>query len=186
MKGKHLPNLITGFRLVLVLPIAWLILRDDYPAALALFFLAGASDALDGYLARRHDWGTPLGAFLDPLADKALMMTSYVAIAWQGQLPWWLSALVVLRDVLIMTGSLIYRRLTGELEMAPTSISKLNTALQIALVLLVLIHQGLLPVAGVAISVGVWLVAATTLASGLVYVAVWGARARRIRRDGTI
>lgn len=182
MKKRYIPNFITGLRLVLVPPIGWLIIAGDYRTALVLFFVAGASDALDGFLARRYAWGTPLGAFLDPVADKALMMTSYVTIAWQGQLPWWLSAVVVLRDVVIMAGSLLYRRWTGELIMAPTAISKLNTLLQIVLVVLVLVDQGLYAVGRSMISVAVWLVAATTVASGLIYVGVWGARAWRIRR----
>lgn len=186
MKRRYLPNVITGLRLALVPPTGWLIVNDDYGAALVLFFIAGASDALDGFLARRYGWGTPLGAFLDPVADKALMMTSYIALAWQGQLPWWLSILVVLRDVVIMSGSLIYRRLTGDLTMAPTVISKLNTLLQIVLVLLVLIDQGLHDVGPVLISVAIYVVAMTTIASGLVYVGVWGSRAWRIWRGDSI
>ena len=136
---------------------------------------------MDGFLARRYAWGTPLGAFLDPVADKALMMTSYLTIAWQGQLPWWLSVLVVSRDIVIMGGSLLYRRWTGELTMAPTAISKLNTLLQIALIIIVLIDQGLYTVGSATISVAVWLVTVTTVVSGLIYVGVWGSRAWRIR-----
>ena len=165
---RQLPNAITLLRIVLVLPLGWAIVarRDDLALGLAL--LAGVSDALDGFLARRFGWFTRLGAWLDPAADKLMLVVAYLSLAWIAAVPCWLAALVVLRDVVIVSGALLYRRLRGALEVAPSLLSKVNTAVQIVYVLLVLLHlQGLLPISPASVA---WLVAALTLASGLDYV----------------
>src|SRR5580704_2387559 len=107
--------------------------------ALALFIVAAASDGLDGYLAKRFDWTSELGKFLDPLADKLLLVTVYVEAAWLDLVPWWLTAAVVARDVMIGLGALIYRLWFGPLHGRPTAISKINTATQLLYVMLVLL-----------------------------------------------
>ncbi len=102
---RHLPNLLTCLRLALVLPVAWLLLRQQYPQALWLFLLAGLSDALDGLLARRFGWTSRLGAWLDPIADKLLLVISYVCLTLNGLVPVWLTAVLLLRDLVIVGGA---------------------------------------------------------------------------------
>ena len=181
MNKKQLPNLITGLRFVLVPPIIWLMLQDEFAWALGLFFVAGFSDALDGFLARRYG-GTTLGAFLDPLADKTLMISTYIVLALGGHLPWWLTGLVVLRDAVIISGAGLYHKITGQLEMAPTIASKLNTTAQIGLVLVVMFHLGVMSLWPLFIQFLIAVVTLTTLWSGAVYVIVWGHMAAEERR----
>jgi cardiolipin synthase len=175
---RQIPNIITGVRLVLIGPILWFIAGGAYQTALALFVAAGVSDGIDGYLARRFDWRTRLGSFLDPLADKLLLIGAYTVLGMQGYLPIWLAVLVIGRDLVIMGGALAYHLLTRELYMDPSFLSKLNTFMQIALVALVMLDLALLPIAPAVVSSGVWAVAFTTLLSGMLYVAVWGRKAR--------
>ncbi|HWA45034.1 MAG TPA: CDP-alcohol phosphatidyltransferase family protein [Hypericibacter adhaerens] len=171
-----LPNLITLGRLLAVPLAVWLMLTDRYTAAFWLFITAGVSDAIDGFLARRLKAQSEIGAYLDPLADKCLLVSSYVTLGHQGHLDSWLVILVVFRDLLIIGGALLYQTLTHSLTMQPLFISKLNTVLQIALIGVVLAKLGL----GIGGSDLVqWLgyaVAASTLASGGAYVAIWGRR----------
>lgn len=183
MKKEQIPNLITAVRLVLVPPVIGFMLAGDYLWALALFLIAGVSDGIDGFLARRYGWRTRLGGVLDPLADKALMMSSFVTLAWQGFLPWWLAALVVLRDLIIMGGALAVHFLTRRLQMRPTVVSKLNTLLQILLVVAVLVDLGPYALPAGTVTAMVWTVTATTLLSGTVYVWIWGRRTWQERRD---
>ena len=136
---RHLPNLLTLLRLLLTLPIAWLLLSERFAAALWLFAVAGASDALDGFLARRFGWVSRVGSVLDPLADKLLLVTSYVCLGLSQVLPWWLTLLVLLRDALIVGGALVYRVLVGALQMRPSLLGKASTLAQIILVLAVLL-----------------------------------------------
>ncbi len=178
MRARDIPNLITIGRIVLVVPVTWVLLDERYALALALFFIAGFSDALDGFLAKHYHWTSRLGALLDPLADKALLISCYAALTWNGLLPAWLLALVVLRDVVIVAGAVIYNYRIERLEAEPTLASKLNTFLQILLVLTVLFIQ----VTGYGnVQWITWLVYAVTasiLWSGLGYVITWGRRAR--------
>lgn len=180
MKKDQIPNLITLLRLVLVPPVIALILAGSYLWALILFMLAGISDGIDGFLARRYGWRTRLGGLLDPLADKALMMSSFVALAWEGFLPWWLATLVVLRDLIIIGGALAFHFLTRRLQMTPTVVSKLNTVLQILLVVGVLIDLGVHPLSPGLLQSLVWTVTGTTLLSGGLYVWIWGSRAQEV------
>lgn len=178
---KELPNLISIARLLLVAPVVMSILSESYGVALVLFIVAGASDALDGYLAKRFHWESRLGTILDPVADKALLMSVYLTLGWQGHVPAWLVAAVILRDVVIFFGALAFHYLIGRYDMAPSILSKLNTVVQIAfgfLVLAVLAIDAnwaalMLPMSMV--------VLATTLLSGADYVWIWGRRAWRAR-----
>lgn len=178
MRARDIPNLITIGRIVLVVPVTWALLDGRYALALVLFFVAGFSDALDGFLAKHYDWTSRLGALLDPLADKALLISCYAALAWNSLLPAWLLALVVLRDVVIVAGAVLYNYRVERLDAQPTLVSKLNTLLQILLVLLVIFIQA----TGYGNSEWVgWLVYAVTVSivwSGLDYVITWGRRAR--------
>jgi cardiolipin synthase len=164
-----IPNLITLTRLCAVPIAVWLVLRDDLRWAFWLFLGAGLSDAVDGWLARRGAYSR-LGAVLDPLADKLLLTSMYVVLAAVRLLPDWLAILVVFRDLMIVGGVILITVLGETVLIAPLFISKLNTALQIALVALVLLMSGF----GVHLSGPLeWLaccVAVTTLVSGAMYV----------------
>lgn len=181
MKARDIPNLICIVRILLVPPVVVLMLRGDFALALALFAVAGASDGLDGYLARRFDWRSRLGAILDPLADKLLMAATYITLSWLALLPWWLVVLVLGRDVVIISGSVAFHRFVSDIELAPSSISKANTLFQILLVLLVMaLMIGLSLPSGV-VSVMIALVTTTTLLSGGHYVWSWSKLAIEIK-----
>ncbi len=130
MSLSWLPNAISVLRIVLVAPILALMLNDRHDVALILFFVAGFSDGLDGYLAKRFNWHTRAGALLDPIADKLLVAGTFVTLGVTGHLPIWLATIVVLRDVVIVGGAMAYNFLVRPVEGDPTRISKLNTALQ--------------------------------------------------------
>jgi cardiolipin synthase (CMP-forming) len=169
----NVPNIISLARLICVPIMIWLVLSGEFTAAFWLFVAAGLSDAVDGFVARRFNSRSHLGALLDPLADKALLVSMYVTLGWAGRLPNWLVILVVFRDVLIIGGFLLATALAQPMRWEPLYVSKLNTALQIALVALVLADLGL--------SLGDFglrplldrLVAATTIISGSSYVVRW-------------
>ncbi len=143
MKLKHIPNMICVARIILVAPIVWSLLEEHYALALGLIMIAGLSDALDGYLARRFDWRTRLGGLLDPAADKFLMFAAFVTLAWIGLVPVWFSAIVVGRDVIIISGSIVYQLTVAPIHGEPTGASKLNTVFQILFVLLTISHAWL-------------------------------------------
>lgn len=175
---RQLPNVISILRIVLVVPIGWALLEERFQLGLALFAVAGMSDALDGFLAKTFGWQTRLGGFLDPLADKLLLVTAFLALGWSGLIPWWLVVLVVLRDVVIVAGALAFHFRIGHFEAAPTLVSKLNTGLQILLVLVVVVDRGVYQMAAGVIPLCVILVTLTTVVSGGHYVLEWGRRAK--------
>jgi cardiolipin synthase len=162
----NLPNLITLARLLCVPLAIWLILEARYGVAFWVFVAAGISDALDGYIAKRFDQRTPLGALLDPIADKALLAGVYITLGLADQLPHWLVILVVLRDLLIVGGYLLIQ---GTAAPQPLFISKVNTLVQIALIGFVLARLGLGIDEGWLTSLMVGAAAVTTVWSGLSY-----------------
>jgi cardiolipin synthase len=169
---SHLPNLITLARIALV-PVLILLLKDqDYAAALIVFVIAGVSDALDGYLAKRLNVQSRLGAILDPAADKLLLVSAYVMLTVLGHIPFWLVLVVVFRDLLIVGGYLLYTSHAGPVKMRPSILSKLNTLMQIALVAVILAQQA----AGWAWLLAealVYVVLVTTVVSGAHYLWLW-------------
>ena len=179
---RQLPNVITVFRLLLVVPSGWLLWHNAVVEALTLIAIAGISDAVDGALARRFDWRTDFGAVADPVADKLLVMVVFAVLTLQGHIPTWLLAVVVGRDVVIVCGAVTYRVLFGDLEIAPMLLSKINTGAQISLLLLMLLHltgsEPLAAWAGLADPAGFALVGASSILSGGQYVVVWSRRAR--------
>ncbi len=179
---KDIPNIISIARVILTVPVAILLLDERFAEALFLFFVAGVSDGLDGYLAKRYGWHSRLGSILDPLADKALLVTSYLCLAWVGLIPFWLVALVMGRDMVIVLGGLAFHWLVGRYEMSPTWISKINTTLQIALVLVLVFANGVYPLPDTLIVVLVYGVCVTTVLSGLDYIWTWGRRALSVRQ----
>lgn len=172
-----LPNIISFARLCAVPLAVWLVLQRRMEAAFCLFVLAGLSDAVDGWLARRQGGGNKLGAVLDPVADKMLMVSMYVTLAAVHVLPDWLAILVVFRDLLIVGGVIMLFLLGHPLSIRPLPISKLTTALQIALIgfALLLSFARAVPQmpAALILDLLIWAVTACTLASGAMY--VWNA-----------
>ena len=180
MRASDIPNLITVMRILLVVPIAWALLQQQYLLALVLFFVAGVSDGLDGFLAKQFGWTSRLGALLDPLADKALLVTCYAALTWVGLLPLWLLVLVVARDLTIVAGAVIYNYRIERLEAFPTLISKFNTVLQILLVLIIIIQQLVDWIAPIWVTALIYAVSVSVVWSGLDYVITWSRRARHL------
>jgi len=169
-----LPNFISLGRLLAVPLAVWLILIGKFGFAFWVFVAAGISDAVDGFLAKRLNAQTELGKVLDPLADKALLVSVYVTLGQAGHLPAWLVILVVFRDVLIIGGIILSHTLGRPVHMRPLTVSKVNTAAQIVLVAGILGGLGLdLPVAKVVLPM-VYVVAVTTAVSGGAYLITWG------------
>ena len=165
-------------RIVLVAPILMLILQGSFGWALALFCIAGFSDGVDGYLAKRFDWHTRLGALLDPVADKLLIAGTFITLAYTQDIPLWLAAVVILRDVIIVVGATAYNFLVRPIEGEPTRVSKLNTALQLLFLLFVLSRAGFGWPEEISITVLGASVLITVVISGVDYVWSWSRRAR--------
>jgi cardiolipin synthase (CMP-forming) len=174
---RHIPNLLCLARIALIAPLVLAMLAGDEMRILLLFCLAAVSDGLDGYLAKRFNWTSELGRFLDPLADKLLLISVFLTAAWLDIAPWWVAALAIARDFVIGLGALIYRLWFGPLRGRPTVISKVNTGMQIAYLLaLILASASGFPPREVLDALAVVLVV-TTLASGIDYVARFVERA---------
>jgi cardiolipin synthase len=172
--GLNLPNLISLGRLLLVPLAISLILEGSYRTAFWVLVVAGISDALDGFIAKRFDRRTRLGALLDPLADKVLLVSMYVTLGIAGQLWTWLVVLVVFRDIMIVGGFLLIQAIaTVPKRFHPLFISKINTGVQVVLVGYVLARRGLGADPGLVDLVLGIAVAATTLLSGLTYLVRW-------------
>jgi len=177
MTRSSIPNLITLFRILLTIPLVLVILKGNHGWALVILAIAGLSDGLDGYLARRYHWESRLGAILDPIGDKVLMVSSFITLGVIGELEFWLVVVVILRDVVIVTGAVAYHFLVGRMEMEPTFISKTNTLFQIVLILAVLFSLSLYELPALVIDSLTSVVLFTTLYSGVNYVWIWGKRA---------
>jgi len=132
---RHLPNFICLVRIALIWPTIDALYAGQYWAALIFVAVCAVSDGLDGWLAKRFNWTSHLGRILDPLADKLLLVALFLTAAWINLLPWWLTAVVVARDVMIGGGAVIYRLWFGPLHGRPTVLSKFNTGMQLAVVL---------------------------------------------------
>ena len=166
-------NLITLGRILLVPVVVWAITAGEMRAAFALFLAAGVTDAVDGFLAKRFKMQTELGAYLDPLADKAMLVSIYVALGIIEAIPRWLVILVVSRDIMIVGAVILSWLVHRPIPLKPILISKLNTVAQIALACMVLAALGFSLNAGEAITALTALVAALSLLSVLFYVVEW-------------
>jgi cardiolipin synthase len=170
-----LPNAITLSRIALA-PVFILVLKDgDFLSALGIFLLAGISDGLDGFIAKRFNMQSRLGAILDPLADKILIVSAYVMLTIMNHIPFWLMLTVAFRDLMIISCYLIYTSMIGAVQMRPSYLSKLNTFIQISLIVLILTQQVIYPLPGIVIDLMIAAVMTTTIASLLHYVWEWGA-----------
>ncbi len=168
-----IPNFITIARLIGVPLIVWLLIVDRYAEATILFVLAGVSDAADGFIAKRFSAASELGAYLDPIADKALLVSVFVTLGFNGQLPPWLIVLAVSRDLFIIGGMLLAYVLSNPMPVRPLLVSKVNTAAQILLIAFVLVDRAGL----MALMPLIWLtivaVAVLTVASAGAYLIEW-------------
>lgn len=169
----NLPNFITVARTLSVPVVFWLVISGHDVAAFALFVTAGVSDALDGYLARRLDMRTELGAHLDPLADKLLIVSIFIALGMRGEVPSWLVITVVARDILILMGIMLASMLGKPVEIAPLQISKATTVAQISLAALVLANSAFSMGLQSGLVFVVWIAAALTVASLVAYLRIW-------------
>lgn len=168
-----IPNIITLGRILLVPVIVWAIASGQMAVALVLFLVAGISDAVDGFLAKQFNMASELGALLDPLADKALLVSIYVTLGIAGAIPRWLVILVVSRDIMIVGAVIVSWLVDKPIPMKPLMVSKLNTLAQVAYAALILGMLGL----GWAVKPFDFyltiLVAALTLASVAMYLREW-------------
>lgn len=166
---RNLPNLITLSRIAAVPLTIWLIMEGRLMFAFWLFVAAGISDALDGFIAKRFDMETEFGKYLDPLADKALLVSIYISLGLEGYIASWLVILVVFRDVAIVGGALLLETLTHSLTMQPLMVSKVNTVMQIVLAAVVMANAGYGMDWTEALNVLMVLTAITTVVSGFAY-----------------
>lgn len=179
MDLSWIPNAISLLRIFLIAPIIILFVNDEFGWALSLFVIAGLSDGVDGYLAKKYEWDTRLGAFLDPAGDKLLVAWSYGTLAFLDHIPVWLAVIVILRDVVIVAGSFLYHYLVRRLEGDPTFISKLNTGLEFAFLIFVMSKAGFDWPDDITITVVGAAVLITVVISGYDYVSNWIRSARR-------
>ena len=176
-----IPNLISLARLMAVPVMIYLILNGYYFGAFWLFVAAGVSDAVDGYIAKQLGQETILGSFLDPLADKALLVGVYITLGQENLLPSWLVIMVVFRDLVIIGGVVLLHISTNSVKMKPLIVSKINTAAQILLVAIVLANLAFSQLAwSEFVLILVYIVTVTTLTSGGAYIVRWG---RNIEQD---
>lgn len=183
MNLSFIPNLLTIGRMVVVPPIVWLLLIGEYQWALALAIFAGVSDLLDGWLARRFSWQSRWGGVFDPLADKLLMVASYLTLGWLAELPWWLIALVIFRDLVIVVGGFVYYTRFERFDAEPTQLSRFNTFCQVFLMWFVLVRLAGLPLPREAQIGLVWLVAVMAVLTLVQYTWIWSARAVHVSRS---
>lgn len=168
----NIPNILTLLRILLVPLTIWLIVSNALGAAFFVLVVAGATDGIDGFLAKRYGWTTELGAYLDPLADKLLLVSIFVALGVRALLPSWLVILVVSRDVMIVSAILLSVVIGEPVHMRPLAVSKVNTVAQIGLALLILADAGLGLEWEAARLVAIYITAALTAASAAAY--LWG------------
>lgn len=169
----NLPNLITLSRIASVPLVVWLIIDGYLLWAFWVFVAAGVSDALDGFIAKRFDMETELGKYLDPLADKALLVSVYVTLGVEGYIVSWLVIMVVFRDIAIVGGALLFETMTHSLTMHPLMVSKVNTVMQIILAMAVMANAGYDVEFNGTLDTLVALTALSTVLSGAAYAVKW-------------
>jgi cardiolipin synthase (CMP-forming) len=179
---RHIPNIISAIRILLVAPIAVALADRQLVTTIVLFGAAALSDVADGFLAKRYGWQSELGAVLDPAADKLLLVTLFITLAYMKLVPLWLTAAAVARDVIIVLGALLYRYWFGPLNVRPSVVSKFNTVCQAAFILAVVGREEFsVPPAWVVLVLGA-LVFVTVVISGVDYILIYGRRALSLRK----
>ena len=182
MSLSWIPNAICVLRILLIGPLVLALNAGQYVLALVLIVIAGFSDGIDGFLAKTFDWRTRLGSLLDPAADKLLLVSSFITLTVLSLVPVGLTVIVILRDVVIVSGALAYQKVAGRLEGRPTLISKLNTACQLLFVCSVITRAEWDRPPAQWLTVLGALVVFTSIASGLNYVLIWSHNARQQTR----
>ncbi len=175
MNFSSVPNVLSILRIILTLPVVMTLLNHQYFLAMVLFFIAGITDALDGWIAKRYSFESRLGSILDPAADKLLLVSSFITLFVIGLLPMWLLILIFLRDLMIVSGTVGCFIGTGETKselLSPSKLSKINTALQIALVLFLVVVQ-IYPIQEQWVTIAFIIIATSTVLSGADYVWIW-------------
>jgi cardiolipin synthase len=180
--ARQIPNVISSIRILLVAPIAAALANHQLNIAVILFGVAALSDAADGFLARHFGWQSELGAVLDPLADKLLLMTVFIALAYLKLVPLWLTAAVVARDLIIVSGALLYRYCFGALDVRPSAASKFNTVCQAVYISSVVVREEFSVPSGWLVTVAGALVFVTVVISGMDYVLIYGRQALRLAK----
>ncbi|MDH3701096.1 MAG: CDP-alcohol phosphatidyltransferase family protein [Alphaproteobacteria bacterium] len=170
---SSLPNLITLARLLAVPVMVWLIVSGEWTAAFWLFVAAGVSDGIDGYIAKRFDAESVLGSYLDPIADKVMLVCVFVTLGIADEIGAWLVIIIVSRDALIVGGTLLSQIVERPIKMKPLFVSKINTVAQIVLAAVALANLGLGWSDIGQVMALEYTVAATTLASGALYLVQW-------------
>jgi cardiolipin synthase len=183
MSLRHLPNLLCVLRILLVYPVAHWILQERYADVMLLFAVAASTDGLDGFLAKRFGWTSKLGSFLDPLADKLLLLAVFICLSVNGNVPWLLTALVLLRDLVITFGAITYKLLFGPVNGNPTIASKINTLAQIVYCLAVVATAAYQwPPQWAVITLGAFVLFSTCV-SGIDYTLIYVRRAQAVVRE---
>ena len=179
MRASNIPNLICLARIVLVIPIIRSLWQEQFMLSLLLIIIAGLSDILDGYLAKKNNWRSYLGSVLDPAADKILLVSLFLTLQSMDLIPLWLTLTVVIRDLMIVFGLSLYRYFVGVPQPKPTRISKINTTLQLVFIIFVILAQSVqFPFEILAMVCGS-LVFVTSILSGLDYWIIWSIEARK-------
>jgi cardiolipin synthase len=173
-----IPNAICVVRIVLILPLVAALEAGNYELGLFLIVFAGFSDGVDGFLAKTFGWRSRLGSLLDPAADKLLLVSTFLILTVLGLVPVVLTVLVILRDLVIVSGALVYQRYTGGLSGEPTLISKINTGCQLLFVIGTIMQAAWQQPPSAWLTVLGAAVVFTSTASGLNYVLIWSRRAR--------
>lgn len=179
---RYLPNALTFLRLLLALPLGYLILRQEYGLALVVGFVAGLTDALDGFAARKIGYFSQFGAALDPVADKILVTITVICFASVELIPWWVAITIITRDLVIVSGALCYRLLIGSFTFGATALSKLNMVIQICFCVLLLAAQLYGEIPAILIDGAIYVVLAIAIVSGLDYVVTWSRKALAQKR----
>jgi cardiolipin synthase (CMP-forming) len=182
---RQIPNVISSIRILLVAPIAVALVNHQMLTTIALFGVAALSDAADGFLAKRFGWQSELGAVLDPAADKLLLATVFVTLAYLRLAPLWLVAVAVARDAIIVLGALLYRYCLGPLAARPSMVSKFNTLCQVAFIMAVVGREEFSVPPAWGVTVLGALVFVTVVISGIDYVLIYGRRALNLAGPGS-
>lgn len=175
---KNIPNALTLFRLALIAPFLIYLYHQEYVGAFYTFMLAGFTDGLDGWLARHFHWQSFFGSFVDPLADKLLVASSFISLALIGVLPYWLVLIVFLRDLSLSLGVVAwYWFIQRQMRLEPTLLSKINTTLQLLLVTVCLFQLAYFKISQNLIELLIYLTASTTTITYVDYLWTWGKKA---------
>ena len=180
---NYIPNCITSLRIILVVPLAYALIHQHFETALIIFIVAGLSDGVDGFLARRFNWQSRFGEIADPLADKLLMFVTLVSLLILEFVPLWLGGLVIIRDLIVIMGAAFYHILIGPYPFEPTLLGKATTASQITLIFMVLVQRVYPAMPDWIIYTLVITVVLLTLASGFDYVTTWWQKFRQARES---